>query len=664
MAKVQVCKEANLEISALDFNETQKGKDQCDRDAAVAKRCIRSYVNIGKDVLNAEDIKEALDSTPSTLPNTKTSVVKVMPNDGSIDKARIDNITRYHYFKVEEDHFRVWEFHNIGTGVVVPIQDVSFHACLDCLKPFPKKFGSFKQNITGTNSKASEILCTNRDCIEVFTSEENLRQHLLSEKHSYLSKPEELKSSADRIKVLFSQKLREAKICGNVSVPYDSEQLDDSTDILQDTEVSDHLFEDGKKAGWASRKQKPVKRFTEKQIQFLVKIYDDGEKTKAKKDAVTFAEMMRTAVDENQMKLFSTSEYLRREQIASFFSRITASRRLGKHKGQSEVDDETEACVAEECLEELEANNEMEFVEETLQAIIVSREEELDKEDDEDDEDNIPLGYLSKGDIRESKDKESGDDEDNVPLGYLCEGSLREYKNKESANNEDNVPLQHFCKNIWRHPEDKDDEEDAEDDIPLQFFSKQSLKELSVKKKVNVYPDGRCLFRAVAVSMDPALIKCSRTIMGWPCNREIADKEAKEADGLRMNTVRVMYENKDLYASTSKEMGFTDIYDADFGTMEERLKEMKNPSVYADEPELLALVHLIEQPTEVYQPDDSTVMFGEAFLQSARKVNLIYAPEKTENRKKVPAHYDLLHNELYPGISDFVALRAGKQHGT
>ena len=368
-----------------------------------------------------------------------------------------------------------------------------------------------------------------------------------------------------------------------------------------------------------------------------MKIYDDGEKTKAKKDAVTVAEMMRTAVDENQMKLFSASEYLRREQIASFFSRITTSRRLGKHKGQSEDDDETEACVAEECLDELEANNEMEFVEETLQAIIVSREEELGKEDDEDDEDNIPLGYLSKGDIRESKDKESGDDEDNVPLGYLCEGSLREYKNKESADNENNVPLQHFCKNIWRHPEDKDedkDEGDAEDDIPLQFFSKQSLKELSVKQKVNVYPDGRCLFRAAAVSMDPALIKCSRTIMGWPCNREIADKETKEADGLRMNTVRVMYENKDLYASTSKEMGFTDIYDADFGTMEERLNEMKNPSVYAVEPELLALVHLIEQPIEVYQPDGSTVMFGEAFLKSARKVNLIYAPEKNRKREK------------------------------
>ena len=95
-----------------------------------------------------------------------------------------------------------------------------------------------------------------------------------------------------------------------------------------------------------------------------------------------------------------------------------------------------------------------------------------------------------------------------------------------------------------------------------------------------------------------------------------------------------MYENKDLYASTSEEIGFTDIYDADFGTMEERVKEMKNLSVSAGEPELLALVHSIEQPTEVYQPDDSTVMFGEAFLKSAREVNLIYTPEKTEKGKK------------------------------
>ena len=75
-------------------------------------------------------------------------------------------------------------------------------------------------------------------------------------------------------------------------------------------------------------------------------------------------------------------------------------------------------------------------------------------------------GISFYGDIRESKDKESRVDEDNVPLRHLCKGPLREYKNKESADNEDKVPLQHFCKTIWRHPEDKYDKGDAEDDIP------------------------------------------------------------------------------------------------------------------------------------------------------------------------------------------------------
>ena len=71
-----------------------------------------------------------------------------------------------------------------------------------------------------------------------------------------------------------------------------------------------------------------------------------------------------------------------------------------------EVDDETEACVAEECLQKLEADNEIKFLwKKTFQAIVVSGEEELVKEDDEDDEDNIPLRYLSIGDIRGSKDK-------------------------------------------------------------------------------------------------------------------------------------------------------------------------------------------------------------------------------------------------------------------
>ena len=42
MAKKEVCDKLAIKLKSLDFNEAQKGKDQCDRDGAVAKRCIRS----------------------------------------------------------------------------------------------------------------------------------------------------------------------------------------------------------------------------------------------------------------------------------------------------------------------------------------------------------------------------------------------------------------------------------------------------------------------------------------------------------------------------------------------------------------------------------------------------------------------------------------------
>ena len=64
-------------------------------------------------------------------------------------------------------------------------------------------------------------------------------------------------------------------------------------------------------------------RFSEKQIRFLDDMYEEGEKTK-KKDPATVANMNSQGAD--QQKLFSPAEYVRWEQVLSFFSRITSSR--------------------------------------------------------------------------------------------------------------------------------------------------------------------------------------------------------------------------------------------------------------------------------------------------------------------------------------------------
>ena len=44
-----------------------------------------------------------------------------------------------------------------------------------------------------------------------------------------------------------------------------------------------HPLEDGKTMRWALRKRRKNTRFSEKQIRFLVDMYEEGEKTKKRK---------------------------------------------------------------------------------------------------------------------------------------------------------------------------------------------------------------------------------------------------------------------------------------------------------------------------------------------------------------------------------------------
>ena len=57
-----------------------------------------------------------------------------------------------------------------------------------------------------------------------------------------------------------------------------------------------HPLEDGKTMGWALRKRRKDIRFSEKQIRFLVDMYEGGETMKKKKkDVATVADMMQHA---------------------------------------------------------------------------------------------------------------------------------------------------------------------------------------------------------------------------------------------------------------------------------------------------------------------------------------------------------------------------------
>ena len=120
-------------------------------------------------------------------------------------------------------------------------------------------------------------------------------------------------------------------------------------------------------------------------------------------------------------------------------------------------------------------------------------------------------------------------------------------------------------------------------------------------KHINIFGDGRCLFRSVAVYLDSTLRKCKQSVVGWPLLTESAEKETAAADTLGDQTVKMMEQIKDEYYKKNEKMGYSKEHDFDHATLSERMKDMVKWDVYAGEPELIAISHVVEQPITVHQ---------------------------------------------------------------
>ena len=121
-----------------------------------------------------------------------------------------------------------------------------------------------------------------------------------------------------------------------------------------------------------------------------------------------------------------------------------------------------------------------------------------------------------------------------------------------------------------------------------------------------------------------------------------------------------MVENVNMYQEKNEQQDYDKDFDVDFGNFQKRLKQMKNPSVYAGEEELISTVDVVEHPIHVHQSYHKNC-YGDDYKQAAAPIHLKYTPEKaaTATTPKVPVHYDLLLNTLYPKTGDFVALKFG-----
>ncbi|CAB4006196.1 Hypothetical predicted protein [Paramuricea clavata] len=90
--------------------------------------------------------------------------------------------------------------------------------------------------------------------------------------------------------------------------------------------------------GWAGRDPKRTgHRFSAKQRTFLENKFNDGVKTGVKANPDNVSKEMRQLKDQNGKRVCTVVEFLRAQQISSYFSRMASTR-----KGATESDDEAE----------------------------------------------------------------------------------------------------------------------------------------------------------------------------------------------------------------------------------------------------------------------------------------------------------------------------------
>ena len=159
---------------------------------------------------------------------------------------------------------------------------VSLFLCIN-RNSFEKQYRKTKSFMTSSKKKAlsHSLFCTDKETVHLFSLMKALEQHLLLQDHSYFSKPEDIHKTSDKVKILFAQKLKDTKIaeCNYLT----SSIGNDCTSTSGRNEERVHPLEDGKTMGWALRKRRKNTRFSEKQIRFLVDMYEEGEKRKKRK---------------------------------------------------------------------------------------------------------------------------------------------------------------------------------------------------------------------------------------------------------------------------------------------------------------------------------------------------------------------------------------------
>ena len=325
-----------LHVHRYDFSEPQQGKDICDRIICPLKASVRRYCNEGNDVLDSLDMHLALKQQP--VRGTAVSVNNINNRVEQLKVKKLSNFSAFHNVEYGPNSITVWKAYGIGKGKTIPLQSIyishQISTDMEVIQTFssPVQSGRVLKKKAQTDTTLDSFECKEPGCNLMFGSLEEAEHHMDVGEHTRFVDHE---SVYDTIRREWGQKFRNVDDASSATITQINSGMQD--------DMGGHARPPVLTMGWALAKPRGGSACFPKRVREYLDIkFDFGERTGSKADPGRVALEMRQARDKDGNRLFNRDEWLTRDQIKGYFSRLAKSRKKAATSNEDGSSDEEE----------------------------------------------------------------------------------------------------------------------------------------------------------------------------------------------------------------------------------------------------------------------------------------------------------------------------------
>ena len=325
---------------------------------------MRSYLNSGHDISNAEDMKLAMESNGGVR-GVATVLCGLLTIPDPDPFPKWEGVSLINDIEFDKEKMKVWRAYQVGDGKNLPYSGFPLKEIteLPSLNKTSDVLGSDllfsdvtprqhhvirgKDKAISSTKDSSDtdddtlFTCPEDGCVKSFQKFSSLQKHLDGERHKYTLERESL---LDMAMLRYAENLES----GTASIEEHHEAI-----------TSEELVEvPSAKMGWALKRTATSRRLNEKQKNYLSDLFHFGEETGRKADASDVSKSMRKARNADGSFLFKSDEYLTSLQITGFFSRLSAKKSIQVPSTSNLTDDDDDqddvlSAMAEKDLEKM-----------------------------------------------------------------------------------------------------------------------------------------------------------------------------------------------------------------------------------------------------------------------------------------------------------------------